>query len=219
MLRMRNLLEAILKLVVITAVVACSDGATGPMGEQGEPGADGDRGARGADGEPGEDGEPGTNGTNGLNGDAGPRGEPGEDGMDGADGAVGERGPAGPSGMDGDNWSADGGSITVSSRYCTLLDGGWVFTHRVTYLADGSAFVACRVDTQSGSHSSNEVSVPTQDAGAETSCQVFADNEDDATSGYWTFETDGVTSTATYTDPGSAADGDVLTLMDCTEVP
>jgi Collagen triple helix repeat (20 copies) len=88
---MRNPL-AIVALVGVLLLCACSPGPQGPKGDQGAPGAAGEQGPPGPSGPvgpPGPPGPPGQSGPDGAGGGVGPAGPPGPPGPAGPEGASG----------------------------------------------------------------------------------------------------------------------------------
>lgn len=159
-------------------------------------GCEGPAGPQGPEGERGEQGEPG------LNGDAGPRGEQGPPGEPGEDGAEIE-------------------SLIAWKAQCFGDSGGWAFRHEVAVLVDGSVWTTCEVAMPNEAQSSSNFFTASQDGAEDAGCIVIADTEGDGTVGLWvfSFDTAGETSQAIYRDDGSANDGDVIALTDCTLTP
>lgn len=141
---------------------------------------------------------------------AGPKGDKGDSGTPGLTAQNGENGKDGLNGRDG----ADGMRITTS-KICSYISANLtVFAYEITTFNTGDILVHCSISDSASAYSKAYMYKAGQNGSSTGSCLLTYDI-DTADHGFWEFK-QGASVTATYSDAGSASNGAVFTLANCT---
>lgn len=132
-------------------------------------------------------------------------------------GPVGPPGPIGPSGPQGIPGQPGPSGIGLVNKYvCNgrFTSPNWFLAHEIAVFADGSVYTSCSITGADQQVNGDSRFYKESQVGATTGGCFLTLDFDVQNGGYWSFLADlgNSTSTATYNDPGSAANSRTSTL-------